>query len=84
MASDEDEEYLLSDLDEEAFLQQAYGTDEEAYLQGATTGARRYRQLVDWVGMRPGLQAVAGWCPRVLGGREPTHPPATNSLPCRS
>jgi len=27
-----------SDLDEEAFLQQAYATDEEAYLQGATTG----------------------------------------------
>lgn len=37
MASD-DEEYVPSDLDEEAFLQQAYATDEEAYLQGATTG----------------------------------------------
>ncbi|KAL4427748.1 hypothetical protein ABPG75_001837 [Micractinium tetrahymenae] len=36
MASD-DEEYVPSDLDEEAFLQQAYATDEEAYLQGATT-----------------------------------------------
>jgi hypothetical protein len=38
MASDDDEEYLPSDLDEEAFLNQAYGTDEEAYLLGATTG----------------------------------------------
>lgn len=37
MASDDDE-YVPSDLDEEAFLQQAYATDEEAYLQGATTG----------------------------------------------
>lgn len=37
MASD-DEEYVPSDLDEEAFLQQAYATDEEAYLRGATTG----------------------------------------------
>lgn len=36
MASDD--EYLPSDIDEEAFLQQAYATDEEAYLQGATTG----------------------------------------------
>ena len=38
MASD-DEEYVPSDLDEEAFIAQAYGTDEEAYLAGATTGA---------------------------------------------
>ncbi|PSC75147.1 general transcription factor 3C polypeptide 3 isoform X1 [Micractinium conductrix] len=36
MASD-DEEYVPSDLDEEAFIAQAYGTDEEAYLAGATT-----------------------------------------------
>ena len=36
-----DEEYLPSDLDEEAYLQQAYGTDEEGYLQGATTGGNR-------------------------------------------
>lgn len=40
MASDDDE-YVPSDLDEEAFLQQAYATDEEAYLQGATTGGQR-------------------------------------------
>ncbi|PRW60262.1 general transcription factor 3C polypeptide 3 isoform X1 [Chlorella sorokiniana] len=32
-----DEEFVPSDIDEEAFLQQAYGTDEEGYLQGATT-----------------------------------------------
>lgn len=32
-------EYLPSDLDEEAFLAAAYATDEDAYLQGATTGA---------------------------------------------
>jgi hypothetical protein len=38
MASEDDEEYLPSDMDEEAFLQQAYATDEEGYLQGATTG----------------------------------------------
>lgn len=33
-----DEEFVPSDIDEEAFLHQAYGTDEEGYLQGATTG----------------------------------------------
>jgi hypothetical protein len=39
MASEDDEEeYLPSDMDEEAFLQQAYATDEEGYMQGATTG----------------------------------------------
>ncbi|EFN59685.1 hypothetical protein CHLNCDRAFT_133218 [Chlorella variabilis] len=37
MASDDDQDYLPSDLDEEAFLNQAYATDEEAYLAGATT-----------------------------------------------
>lgn len=38
MASESDQEYIPSDLDEEAFLNHTYGTDEEAYLQGATTG----------------------------------------------
>ena len=48
--SNEEEDYLPSDLDEEAFLQQAYGTDEEGYLQGATTGGR-------WAGV-PAVEAV--------------------------
>lgn len=58
MASD-DEEYVPSDLDEEAFLQQAYATDEEAYLQGATTGEGQAVQAWDTDSQPSGW--AAGW-----------------------
>lgn len=59
MASD-DEEYLPSDLDEEAFLNQAYGTDEEAYLLGATTGGQHPQ--ADALCRRPLPPAAACQC----------------------
>lgn len=85
MASESEEggeEYLGSDLDEEAFLAAAYGTDEEGYLQGATTGARACCVVILLLLLPP----LAGWqrewrCSGTHGGVRPQKRRRWPSLP---